>query len=42
MGNAIRATAQNRQAAEIVGVNVAKVYSVTLAVSAALAGLAGP
>jgi branched-subunit amino acid ABC-type transport system permease component len=41
MGNAIRATAQNRQAAEIVGVNVAKVYSVTLAVSAALAGACG-
>ncbi len=40
-GNAIRATAQNRQAAEIVGVNVAKVYSVTLAISAALAGACG-
>jgi branched-chain amino acid transport system permease protein len=40
-GNAIRATAQNRQAAEIVGVNVAKVYSITLAVSAALAGACG-
>ncbi len=32
---------QNRQAAEIVGVNVAKVYSITLAVSAALAGACG-
>ncbi len=40
-GNAIRATAQNRQAAEIVGINVAKVYSITLAVSAALAGACG-
>jgi len=40
-GNAIRATAQNRQAAEIVGVHVAKVYSITLAVSAALAGACG-
>jgi len=40
-GNAIRATSQNRQAAEIVGVNVAKVYSITLAISAALAGACG-
>lgn len=40
-GNAIRATAQNRQAAEIVGINVAKVYSITLGVSAALAGACG-
>jgi branched-chain amino acid transport system permease protein len=40
-GNAIRATAQNRQAAEIVGVHVARVYSITLAVSAALAGACG-
>lgn len=40
-GNAIRATAQNRQAAEIVGVHVARIYSVTLGVSAALAGACG-
>lgn len=40
-GNAIRATAQNREAAEIVGVNVAKIYSITLAISAALAGACG-
>ena len=41
IGNAIRATAQNRQAAEIVGVNVARIYSVTLAISASLAGACG-
>jgi branched-chain amino acid transport system permease protein len=40
-GNAIRATAQNRQAAEIVGVNVARIYSITLGISAALAGACG-
>jgi branched-chain amino acid transport system permease protein len=40
-GNAIRATAQNRQAAEIVGVNVARIYAITLAISAALAGACG-
>jgi branched-chain amino acid transport system permease protein len=40
-GNAIRATSQNRQAAEMVGVNVAKIYSITLALSAALAGACG-
>jgi branched-chain amino acid transport system permease protein len=40
-GNAIRATSQNRQAAQIVGVDVAKVYSITLGISAALAGACG-
>ncbi len=40
-GNAIRATAQNRQAALIVGVDVARVYSITLGISAALAGACG-
>jgi branched-chain amino acid transport system permease protein len=40
-GNAIRATSQNRQAAQIVGVDVARVYSVTLGISAALAGACG-
>lgn len=40
-GNAIRATSQNRQAAEIMGIDVAKIYSITLAVSAALAGACG-
>jgi branched-chain amino acid transport system permease protein len=41
IGNAIRATAQNREAATIVGVNVSKIYSITLAISAALAGACG-
>ena len=41
IGNAIRATAQNREAAKIVGVNVSKIYSITLAISAALAGACG-
>ena len=40
-GNAIRATSQNRQAAEIVGVHVGRIYSITLGVSAALAGACG-
>ena len=40
-GQAIRATAQNRTAAEIIGVNVARIYSITLAISAALAGACG-
>jgi len=40
-GQAIRATSQNRQAAEMIGVNVAKIYSVTLGISAALAGACG-
>jgi len=41
IGNAIRATAQNREAAKMVGVNVSKIYSITLAISAALAGVCG-
>lgn len=41
IGNAIRATAQNREAATMVGVNVSKIYSITLAISAALAGACG-
>ena len=40
-GQAIRATSQNRQAAEMIGVNVAKIYSITLGISAALAGACG-
>jgi len=40
-GQAIRATAQNRQAAEMIGVNVARIYSITLGISAALAGACG-
>ena len=40
-GQAIRATSQNRQAAEMIGVNVARIYSVTLGISAALAGACG-
>lgn len=40
-GQAIRATSQNRQAAEMIGVNVARIYSITLGISAALAGACG-
>ena len=40
-GNAIRATSQNRQAADIVGIHVGRIYSITLGVSAALAGACG-
>lgn len=40
-GAAIRATALNRQAAELVGVDVRAVYALTFAVGAALAAIAG-
>lgn len=40
-GNAIRATALNRIAAQIVGVNIGHIYALTFAISAALAGAAG-
>jgi branched-chain amino acid transport system permease protein len=40
-GNAIRATAQDRQAAAIVGVNVNRTILITFLLSGALAGAAG-
>lgn len=40
-GNAIRATALNRDAAQLVGVNIGHIYAVTFAIGAALAGAAG-
>jgi branched-chain amino acid transport system permease protein len=40
-GRAMRAVAQNPEAAQSVGVNLARTYSLTLAVSVALAGLGG-
>ena len=41
MGRAIRATAQNRDAARLMGVKVKRVYVVVLALASALAGVAG-
>ncbi len=40
-GNAIRATAQNRAAAELMGVRVRWIYAQVLAISGALAGVSG-
>jgi branched-subunit amino acid ABC-type transport system permease component len=40
-GRAIRATAQNRTAAQLMGVRIGRVYAQVLALSAALAGLSG-
>ena len=40
-GNAIRATALNKEAAQLVGVNIGQIYAITMAVGAALAGAAG-
>jgi branched-chain amino acid transport system permease protein len=40
-GNAIRATAQDQDAARLMGIDIAHTYAVTFAVSAALAGAAG-
>lgn len=40
-GNAIRATALNKEAAQLVGVNIGHIYAVTFAVGSALAGAAG-
>ena len=41
IGHAIRATAQNRDAAELMGVRVGLVYAQVLAISGALAGVSG-
>ncbi|MDR1730594.1 MAG: branched-chain amino acid ABC transporter permease [Synergistaceae bacterium] len=41
MGKAMRAVAQDRTAAQLAGINVRRVYSVTFAVSGALAAAAG-
>jgi len=41
VGRAIRATAQNRDAARLMGVNVVRVYAQVLALSGALAALSG-
>jgi branched-chain amino acid transport system permease protein len=40
-GNAIRATALNKDAAQLVGVDIGRIYAVTFAIGAALAGAAG-
>jgi len=40
-GRAIRATAQDRQAAELMGVDVGKVFALTFALGAGLTGLSG-
>jgi branched-chain amino acid transport system permease protein len=40
-GNAIRATALNRDAAQLVGVDIGQIYAITFAVGAGLAGAAG-
>jgi branched-chain amino acid transport system permease protein len=41
MGKAIRATAQNKDGALLVGINVSKVYCLTFAIGSACAGAAG-
>ena len=41
LGRAIRDTALNRQAAQLVGVDIAQIYAVTFGIGAALAGAAG-
>jgi len=40
-GTAIRATAQNKDAAQLVGVNISRIYSITFAIGCGLAGVAG-
>ncbi len=41
LGRAIRATALNRQSAELVGVDVLQIYAITFGIGAAMAGAAG-
>ena len=41
LGLAIRSVEQNRESAQLAGVNVSKVYTITFALSAGLASLAG-
>ncbi|MCB2228246.1 MAG: branched-chain amino acid ABC transporter permease [Desulfarculaceae bacterium] len=41
MGVAIQATAQNRKAAQLMGININLIYAVTFALGSALAGLGG-
>jgi branched-chain amino acid transport system permease protein len=41
MGRAIRATAQNRDAAQLMGIRIGKVYAQVLAISGALAAVSG-
>ena len=41
LGRAIRATAQNRDAAQLAGVNITRIYAVVLALSGGLAAVAG-
>jgi branched-chain amino acid transport system permease protein len=41
LGRAIRATALNRQAAQLVGVDILAIYAVTFGIGAAMAGAAG-
>jgi branched-chain amino acid transport system permease protein len=41
LGRAIRATALNRQSAQLVGVDVFQIYAITFGIGAALAGAAG-
>ena len=40
-GQAMRAVAQNREAAELLGLNVSRLYATTMGLAAAFAGLAG-
>ncbi len=41
LGRAIQATALNRQAAQLVGVNIFQIYAITFGIGAAMAGAAG-
>lgn len=40
-GNAIRATALNKEAAQLVGINIGQIYAITFAIGSAMAGAAG-